>query len=148
MRYLINTSAGRPLVASGMTFDFELVGHRGGSWFGILAVEDSAASALLALGLPTIGEITEESYNSQKKKSPQAGQPSRHSAQPWQTTKPPQGVAVAERVGSLIAPLPASKPGSVIESATLKSAEIHPPEEELLKEVVKSRPRPQTMAAA
>lgn len=148
MRFLINTSAGKPLVAGGFTFDFELVGHRGGSWFGILAVEDSAASALLALGLPTIGEITEQAYDSQKKKSPQADQPSRPSAQPWQTTRPRQGQAVAERVGSLIAPLQVSKPSSVIESATLKSAEIHPPEEELLKEVVKSRRTPQVLSAA
>lgn len=147
MRYFINTSAGRPVVASGMTFDFELVGHGGGSWVGILAVDDSAASALLALNSPTIGEITEESYNSQKKKTPQPSQSSANSVLPWPTPRPLQGMAVAERVGSLTPPLQDSKIAAVIESATLKSAEINPPEEELLKEVVKPKSRPQPVAA-
>lgn len=75
MRYFLNTSAARPVVAEGRTFEFELVGLRGGSWLGILALDDSEASILAGARAPNTDEITEEIYLVQKKKS-SANQPS------------------------------------------------------------------------
>ena len=145
MRYFVNTSAGQPIVAGGFTFDFELVGLRGGSWFGILAVEDdSAASALLDAGLTSVGEISFDRYDSEKKKAPQANPSLTSSHLPSQPPPPLPGMAVAERVGSLTPPPQVSDTSRVIESQTLESTDAAPPEEDLLKEVAKSKRRAQT----
>jgi len=134
MRYFVNTSAGQPIAAGSFSFDFELIGLRGGSWFGILAVElDSAASALLDLNLPTIGEINQERYDSEKKKELQ-GNPSLTSFPPPSQPLPIHpAMAVADRVGSLSPPPQVSSQERTIESTTLESADVSPPEEELLR---------------
>ena len=45
-RYFLTTNVSRSFTASGFSFsDFEPVGQRGGSWFGVLAVADEAAAA-------------------------------------------------------------------------------------------------------
>ncbi len=69
MRYFLNTSANRPITAGGHSFSFELAGLRGGSWLGILAVDEPAASILAGALPPNTSEITVERYDSLKKKS-------------------------------------------------------------------------------
>ena len=72
MRYFLKTSVTQPLTLAGFTFEFEPVAIRGGSWFGVLAVEDdSAANALAEYGMD-VGEITQARYESEKKKTIQA----------------------------------------------------------------------------
>lgn len=140
MRYFINTSTipGRPVTVGDSSFTFEPVGLRGGSWSGILAVEESAASILASAGIPTIGEITEERYESEKKKAATSN-PSLASLTPPQDN-PSLQVRVAERAGSLTPPPTVSEPAErPIESQTLESAEVTPPTEELLKEVTKPK---------
>ena len=68
VRYFLNTAAAKPVVAGGYTFEFELVGLRGGSWLGILAVDEPAASVLAAAHPSNTDEISLEIYNLQKKK--------------------------------------------------------------------------------
>ena len=52
MRYFLTINASHPYIAGGLTFSFEPVQNRGGSWLGVLSVDDeSAASALAAAGL-------------------------------------------------------------------------------------------------
>jgi len=97
MRYFLNTAAAKPVVAGGFTFEFELVGLRGGSWLGILAVDEPAASVLASTHPPNTDEISAEQYEFQKKKS-SATQPRSPS---WQRpTQAEPALTVAERAGS------------------------------------------------
>lgn len=107
MRYFLNTSAARPAVAGGRTFDFELVGCRGGSWLGILALDEPEASFLAGVNWPNTDEISEELYLLQKKKS-SANSPMQP-AWPRPSVQGPH-LAVAERVGSLMSPAVSSAP--------------------------------------
>lgn len=65
-RYFQSLGAGRPVNYGGQSFIFEPVETMGGSWSGVLAVDDeSAASILAASGL----EITAQQYDALKKKA-------------------------------------------------------------------------------
>lgn len=65
-RYFSSLGTGRPLVVGGRSFIFEPVEPMGGSWAGVLAVDDPSAASILAdAGL----EITEARYNELKKKA-------------------------------------------------------------------------------
>lgn len=69
MRYFLTVNASRPYNAGGLTFSFEPVQNRGGSWLGILAVADEAAASTLALArVPDVEEIGIDRYESLKKK--------------------------------------------------------------------------------
>ena len=68
-RYFITTNASRPFVAGGITFTFEPVAQRGGSWLGVLALDTpSDATILLSAGFSQVDEIDETRFNSLKKK--------------------------------------------------------------------------------
>lgn len=97
MRYFLNTSAAKPVVAEGQTFTFELVGLRGGSWLGILAIEEPGASILAAARAPNTDEIPLAAYEVQKKKS-SVNQPN-SPAWPKPTSQGP-AFAVAEPAGN------------------------------------------------
>ena len=65
-RYFKSLGAGRPITLGGRSFTFEPVEPMGGSWAGVLAVdEESAATILAGAGL----EISEARYNELKKKT-------------------------------------------------------------------------------
>lgn len=68
MRYFRTSNASRQWKAGGLTFTFETTDQVGGQWFGVLAVEEPAASILKAAGYPQVTEIDEAEYSAQKKK--------------------------------------------------------------------------------
>jgi len=68
MRYFSTTNASRPYRAGGFTFRFDSLDFAGGSWTGVLSVEQEGhADALAGLG-PPVKEITEAEFNALKKK--------------------------------------------------------------------------------
>jgi hypothetical protein len=139
MRYFLNTSAAKPVVAGGETFEFELVGLRGGSWLGILALDEPRASVLAAARAPNTDEISEEIYLVQKKKL--SVTPSNSSERRTQSSSEP-ALTVADRVGSLTPPA-ASKaiaPNSTsITAVSLMMTSNSPPPEPLLSQAPKRR---------
>lgn len=69
MRYFKTTNASRRYTAGRLAFTFEPVSNIGGSWLGVLAVEDnSAASTIAAAALPQVQEISQEIFEDLKKK--------------------------------------------------------------------------------
>ncbi len=64
-RYFQSIGAGRPITIGGRSFSFEPVEPSGGSWSGVLALDDESGASILAeAGL----EISKESYDALKKK--------------------------------------------------------------------------------
>lgn len=143
MRYFLTINASRPYVAGGFTFTFEPVQNRGGSWLGVLAVEeDSVASTLAAAGLYGVEEITVERYDTLKKKvarmMPETSASQRQQQAP---TRPPNGVGVrlveqSGRVHGGNPLIPRAAPAVVaappVESVSLQSTSAQPPVEALL----------------
>ena len=139
-RYFLTVNASRPYIAGGLTFLFEPVQNRGGSWLGVLAVEeDSAASSLAAAKLVGVEEITEERFTNLKKKI--TGTPSAPSGSPRPRRVPTPGAVVAgvrvvepsgrtPGVGNPLIPRPA--PAAVVESVSLQTTTAQPPSEALL----------------
>lgn len=137
-RYFGSYVCGRPLAEGGRSFIFEPVEPQGGSWLGVLAVEDDAAANILAAGQSS-WEITEAKYTELKKKAsgtetsrgfvpsqtprlpPLPVQPSARPAEVQSITEPQAGDAAA--VGS--APIP-------VASTTLKTTSAKPPLEPLI----------------
>lgn len=114
MRYFLNSSANQPFAAGGHSFSFELVGLRGGSWLGILAVDEPAASILAGNLTATVSEITPERYESLKKKS--SANQGTSPAWPRPTYRDPS-LTVAERAGRLPT-LGASSPSVIDHNST------------------------------
>lgn len=146
-RYFISTNASRNYSAGGITFAFEPVSLRGGSWLGVLALEeDSDANILLSAGFPQVAEINQERYENEKKK--QTGQ---RTSSPTQPGNPkPVGPGVAEAVGRSsghgagdVADL-SRNPNSTsgIGAISLLSAPVTPPHEPLLEQPSTRRARP------
>ena len=139
MRYFLTVNASRPYIAGGLTFVFEPVQNRGGSWLGVLAVaEDAAANTLAGASLMGVEEITVERYDSLKKKLMGIpGGPS-GSRRPQRVPTPGAG-AVAVRlveqsgrtpgVGNPL--IPKSAPAAV-ETVSLQTTSQEPPREPLL----------------
>lgn len=138
MRYFLTTVADRPVLAGGRTFNFDPVSLRGGSWVGVLAIEeDSVASILSSADHPSVSEITVELYDSEKKKLPQS---TARSARQHPVPAPSQaGVRVADRAGQVtdptiaepaVAMAPSADP--VTGSVELKITSEEPPREEML----------------
>ena len=143
-RYFLTINASHPYIADGLTFLFEPVQNRGGSWLGVLAVEeDSAASALASASLYGVDEITLERYETLKKKL--TGTPIGSSASPPPRRVRTPGANVAgvrlvepqagtRGVGNPLIPRPA--PVVAPESVSLQTTEAQPPFEPLLDEPV------------
>ena len=100
-RYFITTNASLPYQAGGISFIFEPVAQRGGSWLGVLALDTpSEASILLSAGFSGVAEINEARYDDLKKKL--AASRTSSSAPPVRPK--PVGVAVVSRVGQSSVP--------------------------------------------
>ncbi len=137
MRYLVSTNASRPVLAVGRSFEFEPVSLRGGTWLGILAVDDESAAGILASAHDGVDEITFERYDSLKKKLT-ANSPS---SPAWPTPLTEErGVAVAEPVGRSIAPTTAKAAPSA-QAVSLETTSAQPPFEALLAGVGKTKRR-------
>lgn len=68
-RYFKTTNASRPYKAGGLSFEFELVELLGGgSWLGVLAAEEPAASHLASANFPQVTELSQTDYDQFKKK--------------------------------------------------------------------------------
>lgn len=140
MRYFLTINASHPYVAGGLTFSFEPVQNRGGSWLGVLAVEeDSAASTLAAAKLFGVEEIGDERFISLKKKLMGLPDSLNGSPKPQRVRIPAaavEGVRVVEPsgrtpgVGNPLIQRPAAAP--VIEAVTLQSTSAQPPVEPLI----------------
>ena len=136
MRYFKTTNASRQYRAGDLAVTFEPADNVGGSWSGLLAVEDnSIASKIVAAGHPQITEITPEQYDGLKKKPRTLNHSYRDSAR-----LPPSSLHQgAERA----APAPSTssnKPAATQLSASLKSAKLEVPDE-LKLETGEKRPR-------
>ncbi len=138
MRYFLTVNASRPHVAGGLTFVFEPVSNRGGSWLGILAVEeDSAASTLAAASLPGVDEIPHERYDGLKKKrtATRIGRSESHVRQPPRTARDVAVARVADHREGIRGSLTDAKAEPVIQKVTsvsLLSTSKQPPREPLL----------------
>jgi hypothetical protein len=144
-RYFSSLATGRPVELGGRSFVFEPVEPMGGSWVGVLAVDDeSAASILAGAGL----EITPERYDQLKKKVPGRTAPG---YVPLQKPQPPPlplagpvvPAAASTGSSSKAAPAPAgavtatgvadAMPDNVpLASVTLRTTTKEPPHEPLL----------------
>lgn len=111
MRYFLNTAAAKPIVVDGHTFEFELVGLRGGSWLGVLALDEPGASIFGNARVANTDEISEEIYLAQKKKQ-SANQPNSSGWPPPNNTDP--ALAIADRAGSLSIPAASNSPDTPI----------------------------------
>lgn len=66
-RYFQSAVTGRPFEAGGRSFIFEPVEPMGGSWLGVLAVDDESAASILSTS-EGAWEITQEKFDALKKK--------------------------------------------------------------------------------
>lgn len=74
-RYFTTSNATRPYRTGGLAFEFEPYEQiGGGSWFGVLAVDEPAASILAAKNFPQVSEIDADAYEAIKKKIQEAQQ--------------------------------------------------------------------------
>lgn len=145
-RYFLSTNASRNYISGGRSFEFEPIALRGGSWFGVLALdEESDANILLSAGFPQVDEIDFATYDAQKKKV-ETREPST-----FQNSLPrpnPVGLAVAPVVGQSSAPGGApdlsKDPNSTshLSAVSLMSGSVTPPHEPLLEQPATRRPRP------
>lgn len=140
MRYFLTTNASRPYVTDGFTFTFEPVQNRGGSWLGVLAVEeDSTASTLASAALVGVDEITLERFDMLKKKVSTTPIGTSASPRPPRVALPASvgGVRLVEPsartpgVGNPLIPRPA-KVAVVEADVALQSTMAQPPAEPLL----------------
>lgn len=148
-RYFISTNASLPFAAGGISFTFEPVAQRGGSWLGVLALDTpSDADILISAGFSQVGEIDEARYDSLKKK-----QGATQTSSPVSPTRQkPVGLAVARAVGQSSGPGVgavdiAKDPNSTanFSAVSLMSGDVTPPHEPLLEQQTPARkPRPRT----
>jgi hypothetical protein len=140
VRYFLTVNASRPHIAGGLTFTFEPVQNRGGSWLGILAVADPAAASTLAANRPQgVEEIDAERFTSLKKKLMGIPDVLNGSPTPQRVRTPgDRGEAVrlvepsgrTRGVGNPLITIP--KPAPVIEAVSLQTTSAEPPAEALL----------------
>lgn len=142
-RYFITTNASRPYTSGGQTFTFEPVAQRGGSWLGVLALEEAAeANILLSAGIPQIAEIDAARYDDLKKKL--AGLQTSQSSPPRPKAQPGvAGVVGQSSVRGASAVDLSKDPNSTagFTSVSLLSSAATPPHEPLLEDNGGRRPR-------
>lgn len=139
-RYFLATNASRPYIAGGLTFSFEPVQNRGGSWLGVLAVADeAAASALAGATLYGVEEINIDRYESLKKKLTGIPDELKGSPRPQRVPTPGavvEGVRVVEpsaRTPGVGNPLMPRRPAAATaETVSLQTTSLSPPSEALL----------------
>jgi hypothetical protein len=130
-RYFRTSNASRRYSAGGHAFIFEPVENIGGSWTGLLAVEDdSAASSLAAANLPQVTEITADAFEGLKKKPLSPNSSYRESAPQRQAQSPQLALVGAAVVAtSPIANNPAVADAPAAVSIDLVEAAIEVPDE-------------------
>jgi hypothetical protein len=100
MRYFLTTVADRPVRAGGRTFQFDPVALRGGSWVGVLALdEESGASILSGSAHPSVSEISQTAYEAEKKKVSNSVASSAEPQRPLAPTHTLVPAALADRAG-------------------------------------------------
>jgi hypothetical protein len=125
MRYFKTSNASRRYNAGALAYTFESVSNIGGSWLGVLAVEDaSAANTLAAAAFPQVSEITQTEFEDLKKK-PQ--QNSHYRVFQGAKSPPPPDAGRVVQGASTSTVKPAEVPEPV--NAQLKTAEIDVPDE-------------------
>lgn len=147
-RYFITTNAALTFAAGGINFPFEPVAQRGGSWLGVLALDNpSDADILISAGFQQVDEINEARFDSLKKKP--VASPSNSPV--WPTNQKPVGLVVAPVVGQSSghggSPVDLSKdPNStaMMSSVSLLSGAVTPPHEPLLEQPAFRKPRPKS----
>lgn len=138
VRYFQSIVTGRPLSVGGRSFIFEPVEPMGGSWTGVLAVDDESAASVLAEAGGSVWEITAQKYDELKKKRSGAGtSPGLKSSPP--PRQPPLAIAVVESVERAAAPTSstaeaqqAAAAKAVGPSVELVTTKAQPPPEPLL----------------
>lgn len=107
MKFFSTTNASRTYKVGGLVFTFEPVTNIGGSWLGVLALEQSSADILAGsiAAIPQISEITEEEYHGLKKKPMSQATLSRGFQAPPTSPRPPEA---ARLVGPTAGPVPAT----------------------------------------
>jgi len=127
MRYFRTTNASRQYRAGDIVVTFEPVDNIGGSWSGLLAADEPAASKLAGAALPQVTEITKEEYDGLKKKPPTLNPSFRDSVRPPHPFSPQLPV-----VGPAVAPsaaTPSNKAAPVAPQAQVKAAKLEVPDE-------------------
>lgn len=136
-RYFLTVDAARPYSVGGQAFEFEPVALRGGSWLGVLAVDEPAASILAANPPGGVDEVDQAYFDGLKKKL-SANKPETPA---WPTPQPPNPeLTVADRAGAptdRIIVNPPTTPGGInstagITAVTLLTTPNSPPNEPLL----------------
>lgn len=138
MHYFLNTNAKRPVVVAGRSFLFEPVALRGGTWLGVLAVEDQAsADSILAARPDQVDEISVEYYDSLKKKETADVRNSHPEPSQWS-----QGVAVAEPAARAIGQTTVKAAPAPAVDVELLTTSDQPPDEPLLAHTVSRKGKP------
>jgi hypothetical protein len=132
MRFFITTNANRPAKAGGRSFTFEPVALRGGTWLGVLAVEDALAASILADRPSGVDEISAERYEGLKKKQTADLNNSRL---PQAQSSP--GVTVAEPAVNVTSRTTVESKPVEVASVELQTTSSQPPVEPLLAQPVK-----------
>lgn len=142
-RYFQSHVTGRALMVGDRSFLFEPVEPMGGSWLGVLAVDDESAANILATS-DAAWEITEEKFDTLKKKrSGAATVPGFAQSQtPQLPAQPMVAASPADRLSSSsFSAAPAAAAVAVVPpSITLLTTSRTPPPEPLL-EVMQSKRR-------
>lgn len=144
-RYFQSHVTGRPLMVGDRSFIFEPVEPMGGSWLGVLAVDDESAANTLARS-EAAWEITQEKFDDLKKKRTGGATP--HGFVPSQTPQlPPLRLEAAAspagpRSGSAseaAAPAPGGGAKPAIGTVALLTTNKVPPVEPMLEQPVAKR---------
>jgi len=140
MRYFLTVNASHPYIAGGLTFVFQPVQNRGGSWLGILAVDDeSAANTLAGANLRGVAEIDSERFDSLKKKlmgipdAPSASAKPRRVPTPGANAGAVRLVEQSGRTPGVGNPM-IERPKPKAEAVTLQTTSAQPPHEPLLEQ--------------
>ncbi|HUD74517.1 MAG TPA: hypothetical protein VMQ76_05545 [Terracidiphilus sp.] len=140
-RYFQSPVVGRPLMVGGQPFVFEPCEPMGGSWLGVLALDEPSASVLGAVaagGTPTVWEITEAQYDKAKKKTQTEANVSR--GFPRRLPSPPPSPADAVAAGEATNSQSGGEPGVRDQpSVTLQYTDQQPPIEPLLQDAGERR---------
>lgn len=131
MKFFSTSNASRQYRAGGLVFSFEPVVNIGGTWLGVLALEQSSADILAGAlpSLPQVREITEDEFNDLKKKPVSRSASSREFQAAPTPPRPPEA---ARLVGPTAEPVPAKPKPAPVEAATgvvLTSKIINVPDE-------------------
>ena len=144
-RYFICTNASRNYAAGGISFPFEPVALRGGSWLGVLAVdEESAANILLSANFEQVAEVNLERYDSLKKKpvATRTGSPALPTEPVLAGVAGPVGRNSGHGGGNTTDLSRNPNATSGITGVSLLSGPVNPPHEPLLEQQPTKRVRP------